>query len=106
MFRVMDGANRNIRIEGLCTLLYDANSFLPYCVSVSSLTPRVGTEGIMKISSLNRNIISSLALLRCDCAVHLICNFRQTPTQDEVSIRSTSLYSRASVVLTAVEARF
>ena len=29
----------DISIEGLCTLLYDANSFLPYYVSVCSLTP-------------------------------------------------------------------
>ena len=41
--------NRNIRIKGLNTLLCDANSFLPYCVSVCSFTPRVGTAGIMKI---------------------------------------------------------
>ena len=42
--------NWNISIEGLCTLLYDANSFLPYCVCVCvcSLTQKVGTAGIMK----------------------------------------------------------
>ena len=38
-----------VYVEGLCTLLYDAYSFLPYCMSVCSLTPWVGTAGIMKI---------------------------------------------------------
>ena len=36
-------------IDRLCTPIHDANWFLPYCVSVCSLTPRVGTASITKI---------------------------------------------------------
>jgi len=47
---VMYQINRLIKyIDRLCTPILDANWFLPYCVFVCSLTPRVGTAGIMKI---------------------------------------------------------